>query len=50
MTIYRVHGYYASGRLVSHLVGDLSASDATASVLASDSRIIRIIKVLPTLL
>lgn len=50
MTVYRVEGYYASGRLVSHLVGAPDASNATASVLASDSRIIRIIKVLPTLL
>ena len=46
MTIYRVYGYYPSGRLVSHLVGAPDASNAAASVLASDSRIIRIIKVL----
>ena len=40
--IYRVGGYYASGTFHTHLVGAMNAKQAMNSVLASDSRFIRI--------
>lgn len=46
--IYRVAGYYASGRYVSHLVGADSVDQAVNSVLAADNRIIRIVKAVHT--
>ena len=42
--IYRVGGFYASGIYHSHLVGATSAQQAIDSVLAADSRLIRITK------
>lgn len=42
---YRVQGYYASGRFISHLVGANDVHQAIASVLAADNRIIRITRV-----
>ena len=42
--IYQVQGLYASGRFVHHLVGAYDARQAMASVLAADSRIIRVTK------
>lgn len=44
---YRVQGYYASGRFVSHLVGATDVRQAIASVLAADSRIIRVTRAVP---
>ena len=49
-TIYRVEGYYASGRFVSHLVSANDANHAIDSVTNADNRIIRIISAKPTLL
>ena len=49
-TIYRVEGYYASGRFVSHLVGATDANHAIDSVTNADNRIIRITSAKPTLL
>ena len=48
-SIYRVQGYYASGRFVSHLVGATDPKTAIASVLAADNRIIRISSAVRTL-
>ena len=47
MTIYRVQGYYATGRFVSHEVGAFNARQAIDSILNADNRIIRITKALP---
>jgi len=47
MTIYRVHGYYASGVYVTHQVGAFNVRQAIDSVLNADSRIVRITKATP---
>ena len=47
MQVYRVSGYYASGRYVSHLVGAYSAKNAVDSVTNSDNRIVRVISAKP---
>lgn len=47
MTLYRVQGYYSSGKLVSHLVGAYSAKNAIDSVTNADNRIIRVISATP---
>ena len=47
MTIYRVEGYYSSGRFVSHLVGAYSAKNAIDSVTNADNRIIKITSARP---
>ena len=47
MKIYRVQGYYASGRFVSHVVGAFNVRQAIDSVLEADNRIIRVTKALP---
>lgn len=49
-SIYRVQGYYASGRFVSHLVGATDAKNAIDSVTNADNRIIRVTSAKPTLL
>lgn len=48
--IYRVRGLYASGRLVSHLVGEVDAVRAIMSVQAVDDRIVTIISCDPVML
>ena len=46
LPIYRVQGYYASGRFVSHLVGATDVINARDSVLNADNRIIRVTQIL----
>jgi len=46
LPIYRVQGYYSSGKFVSHLVGATDPINARDSVLNADNRIIRITQIL----
>ncbi len=48
MQVYRVSGYYSSGKFVSHLVGAHTAKNAIDSVVNADNRIIRITSAVPT--
>ena len=47
-SIYRVQGFYASGRFISHEVGADNVKNAIDSVLAADNRIIRITSAIRT--
>jgi len=46
LRIYRVSGYYASGRFVTHEVGATDAINARNSVVDADNRIIKVAKII----
>jgi len=46
LSVYRVEGYYASGKFVSHLVGATDVINARDSVTNADNRIVRITRII----
>ena len=46
LSVYRVQGYYASGRFVSRFVGATDVINARDSVINADNRIVRITQIL----
>lgn len=48
--VYRVTGFYKSGRKISHLVGAVDAYRAGQNVTAVDNRIAKITSILPVTL